>query len=243
MSVYPYTDIAERFARETATHEMTILHDDGLYRHVRFASADNSFYWFDLITWPGVLAFRGDGEGFMFSRERDMFPFFAASRGRINADYWAEKLVSNRDCVKRYSQEKFEQRVKEHFVEAVRYGDAPRGLGKAVREQILEAEEIGWEDGALQILRDFRFYKNPEDQYDWRKSPDFEFSDTWEWNLREYDWWYLWACHAIAWGIGQYNAAKAGIEAPAVVIPESVPAVPLIATIQIATVKATGGVL
>lgn len=29
-------DIAARFARDTAQHEMTVLHDDGLYRHLRF---------------------------------------------------------------------------------------------------------------------------------------------------------------------------------------------------------------
>jgi hypothetical protein len=29
-------DIATRFAKDTATHRMTVLHDDGLYRHLRF---------------------------------------------------------------------------------------------------------------------------------------------------------------------------------------------------------------
>lgn len=201
-------DTAARFADETAKHEMTVLHEDGLYRHVRFANPDSGFYWFDLVTWPGTLVFRGDGESFTFAREKDMFEFFRANRGRINPGYWSEKVVSNRDCIKRYDQEIFEAQIKEAFVEAVRYGDAPRGLGKAVREEILNAEEIGWEDGAHRVLREFRFFKNPSDRYDWRKKPDFEFRDTWEWSFRDYDWWFLWACHAIAWGIGRYDAAR-----------------------------------
>lgn len=206
-----YEDIAERFARETAKHQMTVLHEDGLYRHVRFAEPGHSFYWFDLVTWPGNLVFRGDGMSYAFAREKDMFEFFNFDRGRINPGYWSEKLTSHRECVAVYSQEKFERLVKEAFVEAVRYGDAPRGLGKAVRAEILDAEEIGWEDGAYQVLRDFRFFKNPADRWDWRKTPDFEFRDTWEWNLRDYDWWFLWACHGIAWGIGQYDAAKSAV--------------------------------
>ena len=33
--------------------------------------------------------------------------------------------------------------------------------------------------------------------------------ETWEWDLREYDWQFLWCCWAIVWGIGQYRAAPA----------------------------------
>lgn len=31
-----YPEIASRFARETSAHRMTVLHDAGLYRHLRF---------------------------------------------------------------------------------------------------------------------------------------------------------------------------------------------------------------
>ena len=41
----------------------------------------------------------------------------------------------------------------------------------------------------------------------------FTFTDVWEWEFKDYHWWFLWACHAIVWGIAQYDAAKA----PAVV--------------------------
>ena len=42
----------------------------------------------------------------------------------------------------------------------------------------------------------------------------FQFHDAREWEFRDYDWWFVWACHAIVWGIAQYDAVKA--ERPAV---------------------------
>lgn len=112
----PETDpIAERFARETAKHEMEILHDDGLYRHVKFMDPKNSGYWYELITAPNSLTFRGDGDSFVFHRERDMFGFFRSNPDRlthrISPDYWSEKLTSDRDCVKVYSRDKLDRHV------------------------------------------------------------------------------------------------------------------------------------
>jgi hypothetical protein len=34
-----YPKEADRFAKDTAEHAMTILHSDGLYRHLRFIGA------------------------------------------------------------------------------------------------------------------------------------------------------------------------------------------------------------
>jgi len=192
------SDIAARFAQETAHHKMTVLHDDGLYRNLRFRAEANSFYWFELITVPGSLTFRGDGESFVFARVEDMFEFFRGQR--VNQSYWSEKLTSNRE-VHRYERDIFEQRVKEAFVETVREREAPTGLGRAVRDQVLDPDGLftdgAWtEESAYLILRDFEF-------------KGFRWTDTWEWDLRDYDWWFLWSCHAIVWGIAQYDAWKA----------------------------------
>src|SRR5580692_6155935 len=94
------SDVAECFQRDTANHEMTVLHDDGLYRHLRFMQvitdeltgkqSRSSFYWFDLVTWPGNLVINGDMETFAFARSDDMFGFFRGDR--INPGYWAEKV-------------------------------------------------------------------------------------------------------------------------------------------------------
>lgn len=92
------TDVPTRFVKEVAEHELTIAHDDGLYRHLKFrhtGTCYSGYYWFDLITAPGVLFFQGDGDGFAFRRMEDMFEFFRSSAymGRPNVQYWAEKLA------------------------------------------------------------------------------------------------------------------------------------------------------
>lgn len=197
------TQIAERFAADTADHQMTVLHDDGLYRHLRFKSPRSSEYWFELATWPGCLAIRGDvGDGPVFARLPDMFEFFRRRDGRINPGYWAEKVTSGRDELYVYDPDVFDQRVKEAFVEAVRYSDAPRGLGKAVRAELLDHDDVCDERGAHRLVAEFEF-------------KGFRFYDTWEWSFRDWEWSFLWYCHAIVWGIAQYDAHKDGVQAAA----------------------------
>lgn len=154
---------AEAFARDAADHELTVLHDDGLYRHLRFvrmvtekdgSRKPTSFYWFDLITWPGCLAINGDMEGYTFSRVTDMFEFFRGHEP--NPQYWAEKLRAS-SSVKAYSEDVFRQHVLDYYRDRVESGDVLKGLGRAIREQVLEAHEIGWEDGARGVLGDFQF--------------------------------------------------------------------------------------
>jgi hypothetical protein len=174
------TAIAERFARDTGPHtheeylpykhigplriiptrphEMTILHDDGLYRHLRFKSPDRSTYWFDLITWPGCLTVRGDfGNGYTFACATDMFGFFRGNshNGSINPDYWAGKLDGGgSDVATKYDQDLFERRVKEHVAESIRDGNAPRGIGRAVTEMLRDGDTHD-EDGARRELERF----------------------------------------------------------------------------------------
>ncbi|MEV7013476.1 hypothetical protein [Streptosporangium sp. NPDC051022] len=236
------SDIAERFRRETADHVMEIKHDDDLYRHLRFMEPKHSSYWFDLITVPGALIFRGDGESFVFSRLPDMFEFFRGPVGRINPHYWAEKLTSDRDSVMKYNQGLFEQLVKEHVAEAIINRSAPRGISRAIKE-LFETGDITWEGGARRALEEFEYRtfkasckcgdaETFTDDLDAtmresrhvrehirdvsvthrtsvERTGSFSFSDVWEWNFRDYDWWFLWALHGIVWGIAQYDAAKA----------------------------------
>ncbi|MFI6986103.1 phiSA1p31-related protein [Embleya sp. NPDC050154] len=197
-------DIAARFKRDTATHELTVLKDDGLYRHLHFAQPGNSEYWWDLVTWPGSLAVRGDmGGEWIFTRLPDMFKFFRSDGGRINPCYWSKKTEGGRLSCEVYDEATFRQVVTEHFVESVRFGDAPRGLGKALRADVLDWD-LSSEDEARRLLRDFEFR-------------GFEFSDVWEWSFRDFDPWFLWACHSIVDGIRRYDLHRAipAVEAPA----------------------------
>ncbi|HCA85495.1 MAG TPA: hypothetical protein DEQ61_08380 [Streptomyces sp.] len=186
--------MAKRFQRDTAGHQMTVLHDDGLYRHLRFTSPKSSEYWFDLVTWPGRLAMCGDvGEDYVFTRLPDMFEFF---RGKsINPHYWAEKLGGGRRSVKEYSEDLFRQLVVERFVEDARWNGVPPGTGKALRTWVLN-EDLSDEHEARNVLEDFAHR-------------GYEFSDVWEWDFHDYEQQFLWACNAIVWGIAQYDAQKA----------------------------------
>lgn len=205
--------IARRFADEGANHAMEIVLDDGLHRHLRFrgqvwcpplAQPQNSGHmWFDLITVPGTLIFQGDGQSYVFSRIEDMFEFFRGKIRLIDPHYWAEKLTScSREDAKSYDEALFKRLVTEHVEENIEYGCAPEGLAEAVREQVLGDSSIYYEAGAREVLECFQH-------------GDYSFPDVWEWDFRSYDWWFLWACHAIVWGIALYDADKAGAERPA----------------------------
>lgn len=227
------SEIFERFQSETATHQMTVLHDDGLYRHIRFSSPESSFCWFDLITWPGNLAIKGDMGAFMFARDPDMFAFFRAkagwNMGRINPDYWAEKLPGGRDSAREYDEDKLRahliEPLAEHELEypnllasyrvrlatydalpyTERWPYALRGMREPVepktadevREMIAEYAndgQLSHESGAHELLAELEKAE--------------VVSDTFEWNLREYTVHYLWCCHAIQYGIAQYDEAR-----------------------------------
>jgi hypothetical protein len=238
-----YAEIASRFARNTAGHTMTVLHDDGLYRHLRFTSNPRGYseYWFDLITTPGQLVFSGDGESYVFRRTTDMFEFFRSGIYRdgslhINPGYWSEKLTSNREAATTYSEKLFEDEVAESLAAAE---EGYPGVTAAWAEHVESEYNIEYEEEARRALDDFRFgesYRASCTKCDWalddeswmiarRKMAEhakeagekhagfvrdltFTFSDTWEWQLRDFDWWFLFACHAIVWGIARYDRVR-----------------------------------
>lgn len=204
------TDISERFKRDTANHCLAVLHDQGLYRHLRFKQPGTSCYWFDLITIPGTLIFQGDGTSYVFSRVTDMFDFFRGAPGQINPIYWSEKLTSRHQSeAETYDEDLFRARVKEEVADATVGGSLP-GLVAAVEDEVFREADIYNELGARRALEEFAFYVNPDDRDAWpHKQPDFQFVDVWEMTFTDYDWWFLWACHAIVWGIAKYDDASA----------------------------------
>ncbi len=220
-------DIRARFERETADHVMTVLHDDGLYRHLRFRrefwqvpwlnKQHTGMYWFEIVTAPGVLIFNGDSDSFTFRRIEDMFEFFRGPVGSINAGYWSEKLTNGRDGVMRYDRELLKSGIKDALTEARGYGELPDGLERAIHDDVLDAWDVDTEHGARRALMEFAFYVDEskrhghhefvDGKYEWvaAERPDFEFSEPCEWTLCDYDWWFLWALHGIVWGVAQYD--------------------------------------
>lgn len=158
-----YADSAARFARDTANHVMIVLHDDGLYRHLRFKAPGTGSYWFDLVTWPNRLSFSGGVDGYTFSREQDMFEFFRSHRSAgysINPDYWSEKVDAGREAVRAYSEDLLRELISDHL-DDVADNYAP-GLRAAVEAELLSKDnhsgaDLAYEDGARQVLADFSY--------------------------------------------------------------------------------------
>jgi hypothetical protein len=236
-----YSEIAARFARDTARHTMTVLHDDGLYRHLLFRDRQHSSYWFELITTPGQLVFSGDGESVVFRRITDMFEFFRWGIWRdgslnINPHYWSEKLTSDRDSVMAYSDDLFEQQVADELKAAE---PLYPGVTEAWKEHVESEFNTEYEEEARRALDEFEFGVRHKADCSWCgrglvadthteaalwcgkhlrdhgsthtvsiERLGFTFTDTWEWQLRDFDWWYLWACHAIVWGIARYDRVR-----------------------------------
>lgn len=180
--------------RDFANHELTIFHEDGVYRHLRFARPGTSMYSFSLVTWPGYLAIDGDLEGYVFSRTLDMIEFFAGD-GDINPHYWAQKITNcgTRHATRVYSEDILKHRVSEalNWIEC----DEGRGSRREVEDGWKEHAEdldLGVEHVARELLHEF----------------DHVFGgDTFEWELTEWDHHFVLVCFAIKRGVELYRAA------------------------------------
>jgi hypothetical protein len=191
---------AERFTKDIAEHGMTVLRDDGLYRHLIFRAPTHSWmHWFEIITWPGALVINGDMETFVFRRIEDMFAFF--NHVEINPGYWAQKCVAGK--TREYSEEAFKKHVNEYVSDFIKDGELDDALAEKLRasieEDVFGDDRVTCNDGAHEVLAEF---------YSSDDFMDFEFTDTWEWDFRDWTYQYLWCCFAIVHAIRTYNASK-----------------------------------
>lgn len=187
------------FLKDVAGHQMTVLRDDGVNRHLRFQKPGTNCMGFDVVTWPGYLCYSGDMGTYVFQRLDDMFQFFRADRRHnreedqtlyINLSYWAEKLqaVDRCDGVKKYSADKFRESVAEWLEDR----DASNELRQAVKNEVLPYADDG-ESVALNAAQAF--------EHEGRGV----FQDFWEVDLTEYTYRFIWCCYALAWGIQSYD--------------------------------------
>lgn len=202
------------FNEGSKDHQLTVLRDDGLYRHLKFRSPENSFYWFDLITWPGYLTVTGDMGTYTFSRTEDMFTFFR--NGYINTHYWAEKLragaTGGRDTAREHDADEFKSWLVEDFWETSRdMGFAEttawwRNIKNMLREPWLSVGTVAECDEALGELGVLK--GTPEDHYE----GCWELIDRW----KKYDLSFELCLAAILTGVRTYEAHKAAqVEAAA----------------------------
>ena len=212
----------QSFLKDVANHEMHVLHEDGVYRHVRFKNPDSSCMHFDLITYPGYLVYSGDMGCFVFSRLRDMFEFFRTDRQhqkgdglKINKGYWAEKLQAvdgNRsyvEGVKEFDEDKFTRNVMEHLVTWIRNHadhttkDERRELWDAVIDEVIRVDGDSCGHRQQVAAHDFTHRVNKE-------VGEFYFQDFFECDCTRYTHRFLWCCYALAWGIKKYDESLVG---------------------------------
>lgn len=207
----------ESFLLDVRNHELKILHDDGLYRHLRFKRPGEGTFWFDIVTWPGYLAYSGDMGEFMFARCDDMFDFFRMDRNdfnfhedrklQINPYYWEEKVESESRYgggVMEFDSEDFTNRVKEFFEDYCRdteLDEEQRGdLWEEIEWRILNhADE---EHLAYAAVSDFSY-------------KDFEFVDFFDaGSTQRYTYHFIWCLYALVWGISLYDQQKGAKVSP-----------------------------
>ncbi|MFD8318617.1 hypothetical protein [Kitasatospora purpeofusca] len=236
---------AEQFRRDTAKHELTVLHDDGLHRHLRVAEPGSGHLWFELVTWPGGLTIRGDMGCYIFSCAKDMFDFFRRSAwgGGPNLHYWAQKADAGdiHAGVREYSADLLRKHIEDDLaalaeddlaerlrVRAEKLGTTsdrlPAGAAAGCR-----AASAAYMAGLREELDDDLLGELPmwciDDegdalagvrQFDYRPDGEPPFTfDADEWKVRDWSGPYVWCCHAILFGIGAYDRVKAEQPVPA----------------------------
>ena len=182
----------DRFAEATAGHQMRVLHDAGLYRHLRFRNPDRGEYWYDLITAPGTLTITGDMGDFLFRRVEDMFDFFGRNSTTINGHYWAQKVVAG--ITEEFDADLYKQNLTQEFFDVI------DNLSHANRDDLWSDIEwlllsAGSTESAYQAMSDWSDSRMPlEDSFE---TPVTSLSTT-----------FLWCCWAIVAGISRYTDAK-----------------------------------
>ncbi|MFB8120566.1 hypothetical protein ACFQ6U_14000 [Streptomyces sp. NPDC056465] len=167
------------------------LQDKGPNRHLWVTCHEG--LWFEVVTWPGCLTFHGTVGGYVFRRFQD--DILSAFQGQMEPDRWAGFLANGRDSV-------------------LVYAGADRATGY-IRDAVKAAEEQ-YPDLAEQVEATFF---SPDASADLKTADGilasaaafehdaFRF-DTSDWDLYQYDARYLYACHAVAWAVEEWNARR-----------------------------------
>lgn len=211
-----YELTTESFLRDVKDHDLTLVRDDGLYRHIRFRRPGTSCMYFDLITWPGALCYTGDMGTYVFSRLSDMFEFFRTDQARakegelkINPGYWAEKLIAvdggrRNGKATEFSEEKFTRVINEYVADWLSGHDVSdedaEALRVSVQEEIIDKIEPQDESYTYRLAHEFTHQVAGD---------EFYFQDLWDYDFSQYTHSFLWCCHALSWGIQQYDVEKA----------------------------------
>lgn len=211
-------DVLRRFMKDTAEHQLTVLRDEGLYRHLRFRKPGTGCYGFDIVTWPGYLAICGDMGESVFTRSPDMIEFFRsdakgiADPGElfINPGYWSEKCKANDAERKEFCRDRLDRLVLQHVQDYLAdfYDEEECSAGPewavALWEELQEA--IRYVETTTDAIHQLDIFKPDDPRYD-----EFRFHDAWEYasSLEAYTFHFLWRLYAISHAVLAYDSMRA----------------------------------
>ena len=184
-------EVADRFPKDTNGFVLTVLHEDGEYRHLRFQRPGERWGSTDIHTWPGGLTTSGDmADGWMFERG---LGFFA---GRPNLHYWQEKLSPR--C-RRASKEFSETTLRSELTLAAGDLEVPEHHREAFDTELDDlistiCSHYADTTAALAQIDDFTFDCEGEDGEELRLS----FSDPYELDVEDYTFPFVWACQVLS---------------------------------------------
>jgi hypothetical protein len=200
-SIKDYQPTQEQFQKDVADWKMETLHENGLYRHLRFRLQGGGFAYFDIVTWPGRLVITGDCETFTFTRLQDMFEFFRTDGQRINPGYWQEKIIDGSGRARRFDWDTLRADALACFDVATESMD-PEQRQEAREELESDLDSEPDEYGAVNVLRNFAYRDGRDVLFQFNLCEGAPDGKDWDYH-------YIWCCRAIAWAIEQYDAAKA----------------------------------
>ena len=184
------------FLEDVMEHKTTILKDDGLYRHILLKNPINSYYYYEIITWPNALSITGDMGSFVFERTSDMFNFFRNDELKIHTDYWSSKCISEStegNGIREFSEEIFKECV----------------LSDTRKQLNLEEDELIPEN----IMEEIQPLLNCADEYECIEgirnfTSELVKFDDFHHTLTKKTYHFVWCCYAIVFAIQQYDLIK-----------------------------------
>ncbi|MFA7254335.1 MAG: hypothetical protein WC107_07370 [Patescibacteria group bacterium] len=189
----------EMFLEQVKDHTLTVIKEDGLYRHVRVGRPDTICESWEIHTWPGYLAMAGDMGCWVFQRTLDMFCFFRPHGAELetNPRYWAEKLEATdktSDGWEKFSISKFQENVKQCAIDACGV-ETFEEIPEERRDDLSTLLNASDEWDAVAAVREF--------ESEWLCLADF-----WECSCQEMNTRFAFACYAIPWTVMLYDKVK-----------------------------------
>ena len=202
------SNIRKRFLKDTKEHQLTIVKDDGIYRHIQISKPGTCVCHYNLTTWPYHLCISGDMGTWVFSRIEDMFDFFIMNDSdynkpdEINPHYWAEKVQAisrfGGSGIYEFDTDDFKaqvrRRVKEYFE------GHPQGCKECLQE--LEDDVFMYMDDYPKEVIYERLYNF---SYSAPDGDEFTFSGEDMPDAQRFSLYYIWILYAIVKGITMYN--------------------------------------